>query len=88
MQHLSQVIYMLLLTLRIYENIIHEHHHKLIKIIHEHTVHKIHEERWRIHHTKRHHCELIQPIIGGKCCFEYIGRSDSELMITLPQIYL
>jgi hypothetical protein len=38
------MIHMLLLTLRIYENVINEYHHKLVKIIHEHTVHQIQEK--------------------------------------------
>jgi hypothetical protein len=61
--HLS-MIHMLLLTLRVYENIIDEHHHKLVLVIHEHDIHQIHEGSWCICQTKRHHCELIEPILG------------------------
>jgi hypothetical protein len=39
---------MLLLILGIYEDIINEHHYKLVKVVHEHTVHQVHEESWRI----------------------------------------
>jgi hypothetical protein len=38
------MIHMLLLTLRIYENVVNEHHHKLVEIIHEYIIHQINEE--------------------------------------------
>ena len=50
---------MIFLTLRVYENVIDEHYHKLVQIIHEHTVHQVHKEGWRICQTKGHNCELI-----------------------------
>jgi hypothetical protein len=39
-----QMICMLCFALRIYQNIINKYHHKLVEIIHEYTVHQIHEE--------------------------------------------
>jgi hypothetical protein len=48
LQYHLQMILMLLLTLRIYENIINKYHHKLVEIIHEYIVHHIHEEGWCI----------------------------------------
>jgi hypothetical protein len=48
LQNHPQMICMLLLTLRIYQNIINKYHHKLVKIVHEYTVHQIHEEGWCI----------------------------------------
>jgi hypothetical protein len=73
---------MLLLTLGIYEDIIDEHHHKLVEVVHEHTIHQVHEERWRIRQTEGHDCILIKPILGDECCLRYVRRSDLELMIT------
>ena len=35
---------MLFFALRINQNVINEYHHKLVKIIHEYTVHQVHEE--------------------------------------------
>jgi hypothetical protein len=37
---------MLLLILEIYENIINEHYYELVEVVHEHTVHQIHEVSW------------------------------------------
>ena len=48
LQYHPQMICMLFFTLRIYQNIINKYHHKLVKIIHEYTVHQIHEEGWCI----------------------------------------
>ena len=82
LQYHPQMICMLFFALRINQNVINEYHHKLIKVIHEYTVHQVHEERWRIGQTKRHHCELIQPILGNECRLRNVRRSDPELMIT------
>ena len=59
LQYHLQMLYMIFLTLRVYENVVDEHYHKLVQIIHEHTVHQVHKEGWRICQTKGHNCELI-----------------------------
>jgi hypothetical protein len=56
---------MLFLILRIYKDIIDEHHYKLVKIVHEHTVHQVHEESWHIRQTKGHNCVLINRDESG-----------------------
>ena len=43
---------MLLLILGIYKNIINEHHYELVEVVHEHTVHQVHEVGWRIRQTE------------------------------------
>jgi hypothetical protein len=76
------MLFVLLLNLRIYEDIIDEHHYELVEIVHEHTIHQVHEERWRIRQTEGHDCVLIKPILGDECCLQYVHRLDPELMIT------
>ena len=44
LQYHPQMIRMLFFVSRIYQNVIDEYHHKLVKIIHEYTVHQIHKE--------------------------------------------
>jgi hypothetical protein len=73
---------MLLLILGIYENIIDEHHYEFVKVVHEHTIHQVHEESWRIRQTEGHDCVLIKPILGNKCCLQYVQRPNPELVIT------
>jgi hypothetical protein len=79
---------MLFLILRIHEDIIDEHHYEFVKIVHEYTIHQVHEESWRIRQTEGHNYVLIKPILGDECCLRYVRRLDPELMITWPQIYL
>ena len=43
---------MLLLILGIYEDIINEHHYELVKVVHEHTVHWVHEVSWCIRQSE------------------------------------
>jgi hypothetical protein len=48
LKYLPQMFLTLLLILGIYKNIINEHHYELVEIVHEHTVHQVHEIGWRI----------------------------------------
>jgi hypothetical protein len=43
MYYFSQVLFMLLLILGIYKDIINEHHYELVEVVHEHIVHQVHE---------------------------------------------
>jgi hypothetical protein len=46
------MLLMLLLILGIYKNVINEHYNELVKVVHEHAVHQVHEVRWRIRQTE------------------------------------
>jgi hypothetical protein len=46
------VLFMLLLILGIYKDIINEHHYKLVEVVHEHTAHQVHEISWCIRQTE------------------------------------
>jgi hypothetical protein len=48
LQNKRQMFVVFLLIPRIYQNIIDEHHHELVKILHEHLGHQIHEISWNI----------------------------------------
>jgi hypothetical protein len=52
LKYFPQVLFMLLLILGIYKNIINEHHYELVEVVHEHTVHQVHEVSWHIRQTK------------------------------------
>jgi hypothetical protein len=73
---------MLLLILRIYEDIINEHHYQLVDVFHERAIHQVNEESWHIRQTEGHDGELIKSILGDKCGLRYVRRSDLELMVT------
>jgi hypothetical protein len=78
--YVAQMLFVLFLILRIHEDIIDEHHYKLVKIVHEHIIHQVHEESSRIRQTDGHDCVLIKSILGDECCLWYVRRSDPELM--------
>jgi hypothetical protein len=46
------VLFMLLLVLGIYEDIINEHYYELVEVVHEYTIHQVHEESWCIRQTE------------------------------------
>jgi hypothetical protein len=60
------MLFTFLLILGIYENIIDEHHYEFVKIVHEYTIHQVHEESWCICQTKGHDCVLINSILGDE----------------------
>jgi hypothetical protein len=46
------MLLMFLFILGIYKNIINEHYYELVEVIHEHTVHQVHEVSWRIRQSE------------------------------------
>jgi hypothetical protein len=52
LKYLPQMFLMFLLILGIYKNIIYEHYYELVEVVHEHTVHQVHEVSWRICQTE------------------------------------
>jgi hypothetical protein len=71
------MIHMLLLTLRIYENIINEYHHKLVKIVHEYTVHQIHEEAGAFVRPKHITVNSYNPYLVMNVVF---GMSEGRIL--------
>ena len=67
------MIHMLLLTLRIYKNVINKYHYKLIKILHENLVHKPREGGRCVGETEKHNQELEVVVVGAKCCLIHLA---------------
>ena len=86
MQHNPQMLYMVLIRLRIHQDIVYEHHHKLIQIRMEISIHVFHKYSWRISHPKRHHIIFLLTIPSLKNSFRYIFRLHSYLVISGSQI--
>jgi len=72
LQHNPQMLCILLLRLRLHQDIIYEHHHKLIQIRMENSIHVFHKYVWCISHTKRHHKILIVTIYNPESSLRYI----------------
>jgi len=87
-QHYTQMLCMLLLIAKIYQDIIDEDHHKLVQFGHEHRIHEIHEMSRCICETEGHDEILIEPIPHRESSLRYIFRTDLDLMIPKSQINL
>ena len=61
---------------------------KMIQVGLEYLMHEIHECRWSIHQSERHHGEIEMPIPRPKHCLRDICLPDSQLMITGVKVYL
>src|SRR4051812_29002293 len=72
----TQMFFMLFFSLGIDQNIIDEYDNKLVKKLHEHLVHHVHEISWCICQSKWHHGILIQSIPGGKSSLRYVFLSN------------
>jgi hypothetical protein len=79
---------MLFFILGIDQDVINEHHDKLIQLRHEYGVHQVHEMCRSIGESKRQNQILIQPIPGGEGSLRNIFRVDLDLVITLIEIDL
>jgi hypothetical protein len=79
---------MFLFVFGIYQNIINEDYHKLVKLRHENKIHQVHEVSWGIGQTERHDQVSIQTISGSKSSLWNIFRTDLYLMIAGSEIYL
>src|SRR4051812_8362663 len=85
-QHYPQVTIMLLFRFGIDQNIIDEHHKKLVKVLHKDLIHEIHEVSRGIGQPKRHHRVLIVTIPSLKCGLWNIRFSNLQLMITRSKV--
>jgi hypothetical protein len=79
---------MLFLGLGIYQDVVNEHHHKLVKELHEYLIHDIHEIGRGIGQAKGHYGELKQAIASGEGVLGNIGLSDLQLIISSAEINL
>jgi hypothetical protein len=62
----SEMFGVIVLALRIDENIIDKDHDKFIELRHEHGVHEVHEVGRSISDSERHDQELVKNITSGK----------------------
>src|SRR5664279_115744 len=71
-QHQTKMFGMFFFGLREDKNIIDVDHDELIKILHEHRVHKPHKSCWGIGKTKRHNCIFVKNITSAKGCLRNV----------------
>jgi hypothetical protein len=73
---------MLLFALGVDQDVVNEHHDKLVQLWHEHRVHQLHKMCRSIGESKRHNQILVQLVPGGENSLRNIFRTDLDLMIT------
>jgi signal recognition particle receptor subunit beta len=78
----------IVLALRIDENIIDKDQDKFIKLRHEHGVHEVHEVGRSISESEGHNQELIKTITSGKCGFRNVARSNLDLVVARTKVDL
>ena len=83
-----QMILMLLLKLRVYQNVIHEDCYKLIQIGLKYPMHEVHECCWGIRQPEGNHRELKVPISRPERCLRDICLPNPHLMVTNAKVYL
>jgi hypothetical protein len=84
----SEMIGVIVLALRIDENIIDKDHDKFIELRHEHGVHEVHEVGRSISESEKHDQELVKTITSGKSGFRNIARSNLDLVVARTKIDL
>jgi hypothetical protein len=88
LQNNSEMVHMLLFTLRVDQDVVNEDHDKLVWLRHEYGVHQVHEMCRSISESKRHNQILLQPIPGGEGGLRKVFWTDLDLMITQMKIDL
>jgi hypothetical protein len=84
----SEVFFMFIHSLQIYNNVINEYHDKLVQLWHEDKVHEIHEVCRHIHQPKRHHKILIETISCRERRLGYVFSTNLDLVIAGAEINL
>jgi dynactin complex subunit len=83
-----KMLLMLFFILRVDQDIINEHHDKLVQLWHEYEVHQVHQMCRSIGESKRHNQILIQSVPGRECSLRNVFWTDLDLMITRPNVDL
>jgi CDP-glycerol glycerophosphotransferase (TagB/SpsB family) len=88
LKHNAEMLFMLFLTLRKYQDVIYEDHGKLVQVFHENRVHQVHEVSGGVVQTKRHHQILVKTVSGGESSLWDIFFTDLDLMIARTMVNL
>ena len=77
-----EVLFVLLLSQRVYKNVIDEYNHKLIKIRTEDTIHQVHESCRSVRQSKRHYKKLVVPVTRTKGSLWDVLLANPQLVIS------
>jgi hypothetical protein len=80
------VFFVFIHTLQKYQNVINEHHDKLVQLWHENWVNKVHVVCWCICQSKCHDKIFIETISCFEGCLGYIFSTNLNLVISGVEI--
>src|SRR5581483_10074182 len=80
------MLLMVLLALRINQDVVYEDNHELIQIWSTYSVHQIHKDCWSVRQTERHDQEFVVTITSSERCLGNIFLSNSHLMVSGSKI--
>jgi hypothetical protein len=87
-QHKPPMFCMLFLGLGIDQDVVNEHHYKLVEELHEHLIHEIHEVGGGIGQAERHYGVLKHTVASGEGGLGNIGFTGLQRMISSAEINL
>ena len=79
---------MLFLIFGVDEDVVDEHNHELVEVLHEHLIHHPHEVGRGVGQSKRHHGALVQSVSRGERSLGDIALSDLQLIVSGAKINL
>src|SRR3989337_1313616 len=88
LQDSPEMLLVLLFILGVYQDVVNEHHYKLVQKVQEHFVHHTHEISWGVGQPKCHDCKLIQSISSGERGLGNIFLSNLQLVISRSEVDL
>lgn len=80
------MIRMFFLRLGVNQDVVNEHYYKLVKLFHEHLVHKIHEIGGGISQSECHDQQLVESIASGKSRLGHILGTYLQLVIARAEV--
>ena len=88
LQNCAKMFLMFVLAFGVNEDVINEHHHKLVQEIHKHLIHHMHEEGRGVGETKGHNYIFVKTVSSGERGLRNIFLLNLEFVISRPQINL
>src|SRR5581483_5970934 len=82
------MLFMVLLALRIDQDVVYEDNHKFIQVRSTYSVHQIHKDCWSVRQTERHDQKFVMTITSSERCLGNIIFSDSHLVVSGSKIDL
>ena len=84
LENYAKMFLMFVLAFGINEDVINEHHHKLVQEVHKHLVHHIYKECRSVGEAEGHNSVFVETVPSSECGLRNILLFNLELMISGP----